>query len=94
MAREYERLKVELAIRYRDDRRTYTDSKAAFIAGVIDMAMRDARVTLGYSQRWPRAPFDTDTSTQLGFESTDKAQPMSRHVGNRRSGDLFVLCVH
>ena len=41
VAREYERLKRELASRYRDDRRTYTDSKAAFITGVIDAAMRD-----------------------------------------------------
>ncbi len=43
VAREYDRLKRELAIRYREDRRTYTDSKAAFITGVIDAAMRDAR---------------------------------------------------
>ena len=42
VAREYERLKMELAIRFRDDRRTYTDSKAAFITGVIDDAMRAA----------------------------------------------------
>ena len=42
-AREYERLKMELAIRYREDRRIYTDSKAAFISAVIDAAMRDAR---------------------------------------------------
>ena len=41
-AREYERLKRELASRYRDDRRTYTDSKAAFITGVIDTALSDA----------------------------------------------------
>ena len=41
VAREYARLKRELASRYRDDRRTYTDSKAAFITGVIDAAMRD-----------------------------------------------------
>ena len=38
VAREYERLKRELATRHRDDRRTYTDSKAAFIAGVIESA--------------------------------------------------------
>ena len=42
VAREYELLKRELASRYRDDRRTYTDSKAAFITGVIDAAMREA----------------------------------------------------
>ncbi|MDE2860263.1 MAG: GrpB family protein [Chloroflexota bacterium] len=41
-AREYERLKRELAARYRDDRRAYTDAKAAFITSVIDAAMRDA----------------------------------------------------
>lgn len=40
VASEYERLKRELATRYRDDRQTYTDSKAAFITGVIDAAMR------------------------------------------------------
>ena len=38
VASEYERLKRELAIRYRDDRRTYTESKANFITGVIDAA--------------------------------------------------------
>lgn len=37
-ARDYERLKRELASRYRDDRRTYTDSKADFISGIIDAA--------------------------------------------------------
>ena len=43
VAREYERLKMELATRYRDDRRAYTDSKAAFITGVIDAALRGSR---------------------------------------------------
>ncbi len=38
-AREYERLKRELATRYRNDRRAYTESKADFITGVIDAAM-------------------------------------------------------
>lgn len=38
-AREYERLKRELATRYRDDRRAYTESKAAFITSVIEAAM-------------------------------------------------------
>ena len=42
-AREYELLKRELATRYRDDRRAYTDSKAAFITGVIDAAMCGGR---------------------------------------------------
>ena len=42
VAREYERMKRELAARYGDDRQTYTDSKAAFITGVIDAAMREA----------------------------------------------------
>ena len=41
VAREYERLKRELASRYRDDRQTYTDSKAAFITGVIDAELGD-----------------------------------------------------
>ena len=40
-AREYERLKRELASKYRDDRRTYTDSKADFINGIIETAMDD-----------------------------------------------------
>ena len=40
-AREYERLKRELASKYRDDRRTYTDSKADFIKEIIETAMRD-----------------------------------------------------
>ena len=38
-AQEYQRLKRELASKYRHDRRTYTDSKADFISGVIDAAM-------------------------------------------------------
>ncbi len=42
IAREYERLKRELATRYRDDRRAYTDAKAAFITRVIEAAMREA----------------------------------------------------
>ena len=40
-ARDYEQLKRELATKYRDDRRTYTDSKADFIAGVIEAATDD-----------------------------------------------------
>ena len=40
VAREYERLKKELASRYRDDRRAYTDSKAAFITAAIEEAER------------------------------------------------------
>ena len=39
-AREYERLKRELASKFRDDRRTYTDSKADFINGIIETATR------------------------------------------------------
>ena len=42
VARDYERLKRELAARYRNDRRAYTESKAAFISAVIDEAMRDS----------------------------------------------------
>ena len=42
-AREYARLKRDLASRYRDDRRTYTESKAAFIESIIDIAMHDVR---------------------------------------------------
>ena len=41
-AREYELLKQELARLYRDDRRAYTDAKAAFITRVIEAAMREA----------------------------------------------------
>ena len=41
-AREYERLKRELASKYRDDRRTYTDSKADFISAIIEAATDDA----------------------------------------------------
>lgn len=38
-AQEYERLKRDLAAKYRDDRLAYTDSKADFISGIIDAAM-------------------------------------------------------
>ena len=41
-AQEYERLKRGLALKYRDDRRTYTDSKADFISGIIDAAMSNS----------------------------------------------------
>ena len=41
VAREYELLKRELATRYRDDRRTYTDSKSVFIEGIVDAANHD-----------------------------------------------------
>ena len=40
-ARDYERLKRELASKYRDDRRTYTDAKADFISGIIEAATDD-----------------------------------------------------
>ena len=40
-ARDYERLKRELALKYRDDRLAYTESKAEFINRVIDTAMDD-----------------------------------------------------
>ena len=30
-----------MSMRYRDDRRAYTDSKTAFITAVIDATMRD-----------------------------------------------------
>ena len=38
-ARDYERLKRELAAKHRNDRDTYTDAKAAFIKGIIAVAM-------------------------------------------------------
>ena len=41
-AREYERLKREHASKFRDDRRTYTDSKADFISAIIEAATDDA----------------------------------------------------
>ncbi len=37
--RDYERLKRGLASKFRDDRQSYTDSKAEFIVGTIDAAM-------------------------------------------------------
>ena len=40
-AREYELLKRELASKYRDDRCTYTDSKADFISAIIEAATDD-----------------------------------------------------
>ena len=40
-AREYEQLKREFASKYRDDRRTYTDSKADFISAIIEAATDD-----------------------------------------------------
>ena len=44
-AHDYERLKRELASRYRDDRRAYTDSKAEFITGIIETAMSRSAAT-------------------------------------------------
>ncbi|MYB84638.1 MAG: GrpB family protein [Chloroflexi bacterium] len=38
-ARDYERLKRELAAKHRNDREAYTDAKAAFIEGIITAAM-------------------------------------------------------
>ena len=38
-ARDYERLKRQLAVKHRTDREAYTDAKAAFIEGVIAAAM-------------------------------------------------------
>ncbi len=38
-AMEYERLKRELALKYRDDRLTYTDAKGAFIREMTDLAL-------------------------------------------------------
>ncbi len=40
-ARDYERLKRRLAVKYRNDGQAYTDSKAEFIDGIIATAMRD-----------------------------------------------------
>ena len=37
-ARDYERLKRELAAKHRDDREAYTDAKAGFIGGIIAAA--------------------------------------------------------
>ena len=43
--RDYERLKRELASKFRDDRQAYTDSKAEFIRNTIATAMRDGEST-------------------------------------------------
>ncbi|MCY4581457.1 MAG: GrpB family protein [Chloroflexi bacterium] len=40
-ARDYERLKRELAAKHVDDREAYTDAKAGFIEGVIAIALGD-----------------------------------------------------
>lgn len=42
-ARDYERLKRELAAKHRNDREAYTDAKTAFIQGIIAVAMGGAR---------------------------------------------------
>ena len=42
-ARDYERLKRELAAKHRNDRDAYTDAKAAFIEGIIAVAMHNER---------------------------------------------------
>ncbi len=39
-ARRYERLKRELAAAHRDDREAYTDAKAAFVAEIMEKAIR------------------------------------------------------
>ena len=41
MARDYERLKRELALKYRDDRPTYTDAKGAFIGEMTNLALAE-----------------------------------------------------
>ena len=38
-ARDYERLKRDLAAKHRNDREAYTGAKAAFIEGIIAAAM-------------------------------------------------------
>ena len=40
-ARDYERLKRDLAAKHRNDREAYTDAKAAFIEGIIAAALGD-----------------------------------------------------
>ncbi len=42
-ARDYERLKRTLAAKHRNDREAYTDAKAAFIEGIIEVAMHNER---------------------------------------------------
>lgn len=39
LARDYERLKRELAARHRNDRDAYTDAKTAFVTGVVRRAL-------------------------------------------------------
>ena len=51
VTRDYERLKRELALRYREDRRAYTDSKAAFITAVIDVAMTEINALFEMNHR-------------------------------------------
>ena len=40
---KYERLKRELALKYRDDREAYTDSKEAFVTSITAAALADAQ---------------------------------------------------
>ena len=42
-AMAYERLKRELALKYRDDRPTYTDAKGAFIREMTDLALAESQ---------------------------------------------------
>ena len=43
IARDYERLKRELALKYRDDRPTYTDAKGAFINEITALALAESQ---------------------------------------------------
>lgn len=44
-AEEYERLKASLALRFREDRRSYSDGKDDFIAMILDRSERERRRT-------------------------------------------------
>ena len=44
VAAEYQRLKQDLAIRFRDDRKAYTDAKTGFIESVVAKALAQAAV--------------------------------------------------
>jgi GrpB-like predicted nucleotidyltransferase (UPF0157 family) len=42
VAAEYQRLKIDLAIRFRNDRKAYTDAKSAFVQAVVAKALAGA----------------------------------------------------
>ena len=67
-AREYERLKRDLAARHGGDVEAYADAKSAFVRGIISRARRDSKtpiVIADYDPAWP-AEYEAEKKRLLG----------------------------